>query len=80
MATLVSAADTMEEPLTNAAPAERFVSLLEENRKIVYKVAATYTRNPAEREDLAQEIAVQPVLDGGLTRSRSHSPSGAHGR
>jgi RNA polymerase sigma factor (sigma-70 family) len=59
MATLVSAADTTEEPLTNAAPSERFVSLLEENRKIVYKVAATYTRNPAEREDLAQEIAVQ---------------------
>jgi hypothetical protein len=47
MATLVNA-DRSEEPLTETATPERFVGLLEENRKIVYKVAATYTRNPAD--------------------------------
>ena len=59
MATLVSAVDRREEPLTKTATPDRFVGLLEENRKIVYKVAATYSRNPADREDLAQEIVVQ---------------------
>jgi RNA polymerase sigma factor (sigma-70 family) len=44
-----------------ATPArqERFVALLEEHRKILYKVAASYCRNPADREDLAQEMVVQ---------------------
>jgi RNA polymerase sigma factor (sigma-70 family) len=59
VATLGSAVDPREEPLTKAAASDTFVSLLEENRKIVYKVAATYSRNPADREDLAQEIVVQ---------------------
>lgn len=59
MATLVSAVDQREEPLTKTTTSDRFVSLLEENRKIVFKVAATYTRNPADREDLAQEIVAQ---------------------
>jgi RNA polymerase sigma factor (sigma-70 family) len=59
MATLVSAVDRREEPLTKTATPDKFVSLLEQNRKIVYKVAATYSRNPADREDLAQEIVVQ---------------------
>lgn len=59
MATLVNAVDRREKPLTRTATPDKFVGLLEENRKIVYKVAATYTRNPADREDLAQEIVVQ---------------------
>ena len=59
MATLVNAVDRREEALTKTATPDKFVGLLEENRKIVYKVAATYTRNPADREDLAQEIVVQ---------------------
>jgi RNA polymerase sigma factor (sigma-70 family) len=56
---LVSAVDRREEPLTKTATPDKFVSLLEQNRRIVYKVAATYSRNPADREDLAQEIVVQ---------------------
>jgi RNA polymerase sigma factor (sigma-70 family) len=39
--------------------AERFAELFEEHRGIVLKVAGTYCRNPADRDDLAQEIAAQ---------------------
>jgi RNA polymerase sigma-70 factor (ECF subfamily) len=40
--------------------AERqFAELLERHRGIVFKVAATYCRNPADREDVAQEIVTQ---------------------
>lgn len=56
---MLSAVDLRKEPQTKTAASDRFISLLEENRKIVYKVAATYSRNPADREDLAQEIVVQ---------------------
>jgi len=56
---LVSAVDRREATLTKTATPDQFVSLLEQNRRIVYKVAATYSRNPADREDLAQEIVVQ---------------------
>lgn len=38
---------------------ERFGELLERHRGILFKVANTYCRNPADREDLAQEIATQ---------------------
>lgn len=38
---------------------EEFLSLLEENRKILYKVASSYCRNPTDRQDLTQEIVVQ---------------------
>src|SRR6185503_6542022 len=38
---------------------ERFLSLLDEHRKILYKVAHSYCRNPADRADLVQEIATQ---------------------
>ena len=37
----------------------RFTELLERHRGIVLKVAATYCRNPADREDVAQEIVTQ---------------------
>jgi RNA polymerase sigma-70 factor (ECF subfamily) len=37
----------------------RFAELLERHRGIVIKVAATYCRNPADREDVAQEIVAQ---------------------
>jgi RNA polymerase sigma factor (sigma-70 family) len=36
-----------------------FTALLERHRGIVFKVAGTYARNAADREDLAQEIAAQ---------------------
>jgi RNA polymerase sigma-70 factor (ECF subfamily) len=38
---------------------EQFGELLERHRKIVFKVANTYCRDPHDRADLAQEIAVQ---------------------
>jgi len=38
---------------------ERFSALLDRHRGIVFKVANTYCRERHDREDLAQEIAVQ---------------------
>jgi RNA polymerase sigma factor (sigma-70 family) len=37
----------------------QFGELLQQHRGIVFKVANSYCRNPADREDLAQEIATQ---------------------
>lgn len=37
----------------------RFEALLQEHRKIVYKVAGLYSRHAADREDLVQEICTQ---------------------
>jgi RNA polymerase sigma factor (sigma-70 family) len=46
-----------------------FRELLERHRRIVFKVASTYCRDPHDRADLAQEIAAQlwrsfPAYDG----------------
>ena len=38
---------------------DQFLPLLEEHKKILYKVASSYCRNNADRQDLIQEIAVQ---------------------
>lgn len=38
---------------------DRFLPLLEEHKKILYKVASSYCRNDTDRQDLIQEIAVQ---------------------
>jgi RNA polymerase sigma-70 factor (ECF subfamily) len=38
---------------------ERFLSLLDEHKKILYKVAGSYCRSPEDRQDLTQEIVVQ---------------------
>ena len=48
---------------------ERFQGLVEEHKKILYKVSNSYCRNPDDRDDLAQEIMVQlwrsfPTYDG----------------
>jgi RNA polymerase sigma-70 factor (ECF subfamily) len=45
--------------LMGADAEARFAELLERHRGIVFKVAATYCRNPADREDVAQEIVTQ---------------------
>lgn len=37
---------------------DRFVALLEEHKKILFKVASSYCRNPADRQDLVQEMVV----------------------
>ncbi len=38
---------------------ERFLSLVEENKKILYKVANAYCKDPNDRPDLLQEIIIQ---------------------
>ena len=38
---------------------QAFAELFEQHRKIVFKVANTYSRHPDDRADLAQEIAAQ---------------------
>lgn len=38
---------------------ERFQRLVGEHKKILYKVCHSYCRNPADRDDLAQEILFQ---------------------
>jgi RNA polymerase sigma factor (sigma-70 family) len=38
---------------------DRFQVLLEQHKKILYKVCNSYCRNPDDREDLAQQIVAQ---------------------
>lgn len=38
---------------------DRFQALLAQHERIVFKVAGMYCRNPEDRRDLAQEIAIQ---------------------
>jgi RNA polymerase sigma-70 factor (ECF subfamily) len=41
------------------ATQERFLNLMEDHKKILYKVCRSYCSNPGDRDDLAQEIIVQ---------------------
>jgi RNA polymerase sigma-70 factor (ECF subfamily) len=43
----------------STTPQERFAALLDGHRKILFKVAGTYARGAADRQDLVQEMAVQ---------------------
>ncbi len=45
--------------MTATALQDRFQTLVEEHKKILYKVCHSYCRNPGDRDDLAQEIIVQ---------------------
>src|ERR1700735_1172558 len=45
--------------MTTPASQEGFQSLVEEHKKILYKVCNSYCRNRDDREDLAQEIIIQ---------------------
>jgi RNA polymerase sigma factor (sigma-70 family) len=45
--------------MTMPAIEEQFQVLLEEHKKILYKVCNSYCRNRDDREDLAQEITIQ---------------------
>ena len=45
--------------MTTPALQERFQSLVDEHKKILYKVCNSYCRNRDARDDLAQEIIVQ---------------------
>lgn len=46
-------------PITSPARQDGFLSLLDQHRKILFKVASSYGRTPADREDLVQEITAQ---------------------
>src|ERR1017187_3371389 len=45
--------------MTTPAQQERFQTLVDQHKKILYKVCNSYCRNRDDREDLAQEIIVQ---------------------
>ncbi|MEO8737106.1 MAG: RNA polymerase sigma factor [Edaphobacter sp.] len=45
--------------MTNPAQQDRFLTLVDEHKKILYKVCNSYCRDRDAREDLAQEIIVQ---------------------
>src|SRR3954471_23114629 len=45
--------------MTDTLRQDRFLARLDEHKKILYKVAASYCRSPADRPDLVQEIVVQ---------------------
>ncbi|MDR3386580.1 MAG: sigma-70 family RNA polymerase sigma factor [Rudaea sp.] len=60
-----------QQPLAmdTASRSQQFHELLKRHRKIVFKVAHSYSRHPDDRADLAQEIAAQlwrafPAYDG----------------
>jgi RNA polymerase sigma-70 factor (ECF subfamily) len=43
----------------NLARQDQFLILLEEHKRILFKVASSYCRNPADRDDLVQEMTLQ---------------------
>lgn len=45
--------------MTKPGENERFVQLLEEHKRILYKLSSLYCSNAEDRRDLAQEIVVQ---------------------
>jgi len=38
---------------------DKFIRILKENRKIIYKVIYSYCRDPEDRKDLEQEVIIQ---------------------
>ncbi|MGO9064679.1 MAG: RNA polymerase sigma factor [Myxococcaceae bacterium] len=45
--------------MASAERQQRFLALLEEHRRLLYKVARAYGRTAPDRDDLVQEMAVQ---------------------
>ena len=45
--------------MTKPGRQDRFLILLDEHKRILYKVAGSYCRNAADRQDLVQEMVVQ---------------------
>ena len=45
--------------MPNLARQDQFLTLLEEHKRILFKVASSYCRNPADRDDLVQEMTLQ---------------------
>jgi RNA polymerase sigma-70 factor, ECF subfamily len=57
--------------MTTPALRERFQALVDEHKKILYKVCNSYCRNHDDREDLAQDIIVQLWRSFGSFDARS---------
>jgi len=38
---------------------DKFITILEDHKKLIFKIANSYSRNPEERKDLMQEIVLQ---------------------
>jgi len=45
--------------MTKSTLQERFLTLIDEHRRILYKISNSYSCNPEDRDDLVQEIVVQ---------------------
>jgi RNA polymerase sigma factor (sigma-70 family) len=45
--------------MSKRADHDRFLALLDEHKKILFKVANSYCRRPTDREDLVQEMVLQ---------------------
>ncbi len=45
--------------MTKPARQDAFLALLDEHRRILFKVSGSYCRNTADRQDLVQEMVVQ---------------------
>ncbi len=45
--------------MTPQTEKDKFLALILENKKVIYKICHSYCKNPADREDLAQEIIIQ---------------------
>jgi RNA polymerase sigma-70 factor (ECF subfamily) len=57
--TEVLSSDVAEDRADDASEVARFVSLLERQKRTLYKVAYIYCRDPEERRDLIQEMVFQ---------------------
>jgi hypothetical protein len=62
--------------MTTPQHQERFQALLDEHKRILYKVCHSYCRNRDDREDLAQEIILQSG-EKPATESRAIEPDKA---
>lgn len=56
---IASSQGAQTKPMTTPALQERFQTLVDEHKKILYKVCNSYCRNRDDRDDLAQEIIIQ---------------------
>jgi RNA polymerase sigma-70 factor (ECF subfamily) len=45
--------------MSKATAQDRFLTLLDEHKRILFKIANAYGRGPADREDLVQEMVLQ---------------------
>jgi RNA polymerase sigma factor (sigma-70 family) len=51
--------------MNTPASQDEFLQLIQDNKRIIFKICNAYCRNPGDREDLAQEIVYQLWKSGG---------------